>query len=319
MDINVEQEVGALVDEILEDYQKEKTIDQGDTVSQLDKEAIIEIVNKLQQIIFPGYFKNKKYKFYTQRNNLTMLLEDVLYHLNKQVLIVLEHLPEYAGKDHEELEQTAKEKCVSFLRRIPDVRAMIETDVQAAYDGDPAAYNTDEIIFSYPGLYAIMVNRIAHELHLLSIPLIPRIMTEHAHSLTGIDIHPGATLGKYFFIDHGTGIVIGETTVIGDNVKVYQGVTLGALSTKGGQKLKSKKRHPTIEDNVTIYSGASILGGETVIGKGAVIGGNAFITTSIPAGTRVSIKNQELSMDYGKGDGIKGMDIGQDDSWFYVI
>ncbi len=199
------------------------------------------------------------------------------------------------------------------------MRALIETDVQAAYDGDPAAYNTDEIIFSYPGLYAIMVNRIAHELYKLSVPLIPRIMTEHAHSLTGIDIHPGATIGKYFFIDHGTGIVVGETTVIGDNVKIYQGVTLGALSTKGGQKLKNKRRHPTIEDNVTIYSGASILGGDTVIGAGSVIGGNAFITASIPAGTRVSIKNQELSMDYINKGGIKGMEIGQDGSWFYVI
>ena len=289
-----------------------------DTVNQLDKEAIIGIVNKLQQIIFPGYFKNKKYKFYTQKNNLTMLLEDVLYHLNRQVVIVFEHMAEYENTEHGELEQIAGKKCMTFLRCIPKVRALIETDVQAAYDGDPAAYNTDEIIFSYPGLYAIMVNRIAHELYQLGIPLIPRMMTEHAHSLTGIDIHPGATIGKYFFIDHGTGIVVGETTVIGDNVKVYQGVTLGALSTKGGQKLKSKKRHPTIEDNVTIYSGASILGGETVIGAGAVIGGNAFITASIPAGTRVSIKNQELSMDYIKS-GVKGMEIGQDESWFYVI
>jgi serine O-acetyltransferase len=318
MDIDVEREVGGLVDEILCDYQSERTIDRGDTVNQLDKEAIIGIVNKLQQIIFPGYFKNKKYKFYTQKNNLTMLLEDVLYHLNRQVVIVFEHMAEYENTEHGELEQIAGKKCMTFLRCIPKVRALIETDVQAAYDGDPAAYNTDEIIFSYPGLYAIMVNRIAHELYQLGIPLIPRMMTEHAHSLTGIDIHPGATIGKYFFIDHGTGIVVGETTVIGDNVKVYQGVTLGALSTKGGQKLKSKKRHPTIEDNVTIYSGASILGGETVIGAGAVIGGNAFITASIPAGTRVSIKNQELSMDYIKS-GVKGMEIGQDESWFYVI
>ena len=318
MDIDVEREVGGLVDEILCDYQSERTIDRGDTVNQLDKEAIIGIVNKLQQIIFQGYFKNKKYKFYTQKNNLTMLLEDVLYHLNRQVVIVFEHMAEYENTEHGELEQIAGKKCMTFLRCIPKVRALIETDVQAAYDGDPAAYNTDEIIFSYPGLYAIMVNRIAHELYQLGIPLIPRMMTEHAHSLTGIDIHPGATIGKYFFIDHGTGIVVGETTVIGDNVKVYQGVTLGALSTKGGQKLKSKKRHPTIEDNVTIYSGASILGGETVIGAGAVIGGNAFITASIPAGTRVSIKNQELSMDYIKS-GVKGMEIGQDESWFYVI
>ena len=143
-------------------------------------------------------------------------------------------------------------------------------------------YSKDEIIFSYPGLYAIFVNRVAHELYLLGVPLIPRIMTEHAHSLTGIDINPGATIGKYFFIDHGTGIVVGETTVIGDNVKVYQGVTLGAASTRGGRSLNNKKRHPTIENNVTIYSGASILGGDTVIGEGAVIGGNCFITQSIP-------------------------------------
>jgi serine O-acetyltransferase len=192
------------------------------------------------------------------------------------------------------------------------IREYIETDLQAAYDGDPAAYSKDEIIFSYPGFYAIMINRLAHELYKLSVPIIPRIMTEYAHNLTGIDIHPGATLGKYFFIDHGTGIVIGETTVIGDNVKVYQGVTLGALSTRGGQKLKSVKRHPTIEDNVTIYSGASILGGETVIGKNAVIGSNAFITASVGEGTRVSIRNQELHFSHKS-------DIGQDASWFYTI
>ena len=145
-------------------------------------------------------------------------------------------------------------------------------------------------------MYAITVNRLAHELYLLNVPLIPRIMTEHAHSKTGIDIHPGATIGKYFFIDHGTGIVVGETTEIGEHVKIYQGVTLGALSTRGGQSLRNKKRHPTIEDYVTIYSGASILGGQTVIGNNVVIGGNAFITSSVEPGTRVSVKNQELEM-----------------------
>jgi serine O-acetyltransferase len=159
--------------------------------------------------------------------------------------------------------------------------------VQAAYDGDPAAYNKDEIIYSYPGLYAILVNRLAHELFLLGVPLIPRVMTEHAHSKTGIDIHPGATIGKYFFIDHGTGIVIGETTEIGDNVKIYQGVTLGALSTRGGQSLRNKKRHPTIEDNVTIYSNASVLGGDTVIGHDSIIGGSTFITESVPPESRI--------------------------------
>ncbi|HAV00917.1 MAG TPA: serine acetyltransferase, partial [Lachnospiraceae bacterium] len=157
------------------------------------------------------------------------------------------------------------------------------------------------IIYSYPGLYAVFVYRIAHELYDIGVPLIPRIMTEYAHSTTGIDIHPGARIGKHFFIDHGTGVVIGETTVIGENVKLYQGVTLGGLSTRGGQSLKGTKRHPTIKDNVTIYSGASILGGDTVIGRDAVIGGNSFITSSVPDGARVSIRDQELSIRYEAG------------------
>ena len=168
------------------------------------------------------------------------------------------------------------------------------SDLEAAFQGDPAAKYRDEIILSYPGMFAITVNRLAHELFLLEVPLIPRIMTEYAHSITGIDIHPGATIGKYFFIDHGTGVVVGETTVIGDRVKIYQGVTLGALSTRGGQKLRDVRRHPTIEDDVTIYSGASILGGETVVGKNSVIGSNVFITSSIPADTKVSMKDQDL-------------------------
>lgn len=316
MSENIEQEIGSLVDAILQDYRSDGAIDKVSTVSQLDKDGIIDILHKLQQIIFPGHFANRKYRMYTERNKLTMLLEDVLYHLSIQVAIVLEQLPKYAGVQKKEVEQEAHRICLAFLAKIPELRRLIELDVQAAYDGDPAAYNTDEIIFSYPGLYAIMVNRIAHELHLLSIPLIPRIMTEYAHGLTGIDIHPGATIGKYFFIDHGTGIVIGETTVIGDRVKIYQGVTLGALSTHGGQKLKNQRRHPTIEDDVTIYSGASILGGETVIGKGAVIGGNAFITSSIPAGARVTIKNQELSMNFESGSHkMHSMEIEQTDNW----
>ena len=168
-------------------------------------------------------------------------------------------------------------------------------DVQAAFDGDPAAKTKEEIIFCYPGLFAIFVYRMAHELYRLKVPFIPRIMSEYAHGHTGIDINPGAVIGEYFFIDHGTGIVIGETTEIGDHVKIYQGVTLGALSTRSGQLLRDVKRHPTIEDNVTIYSSASILGGETVLGKGSVIGGNAFITSSVAPGTRVSVSSPELT------------------------
>ena len=205
---------------------------------------------------------------------------------------------------------------MKFLRRLPEVRAFLDTDLQAALDGDPAATCYDEIIFAYPGLYAISVSRLAHELFLLGVPIVPRIMTEHAHSHTGIDIHPGATIGRYFFIDHGTGIVIGETTVIGEHVKVYQGVTLGALSTRGGQSLRGVKRHPNIEDNVTIYSGASILGGDTTIGRGAVIGGNAFITKSVGANTSVSVKNQELV--FNRKDGkVETVDLEQSDDILY--
>jgi serine O-acetyltransferase len=175
-----------------------------------------------------------------------------------------------------------------FLDQLPGVRDMIAADVQAAFDSDPAAQNTDETIFSYPGVFAITVQRLAHEFHKLGVPLLPRIMTEYAHGQTGIDIHPGAQLGRSFFIDHGTGVVIGETTVIGANVKVYQGVTLGALAPAFGQMLRGTKRHPTIEDNVTIYAGATILGGETTIGRGCVIGGNVFITSSVPPLNQVS-------------------------------
>ena len=190
----------------------------------------------------------------------------------------------------------AQEVGLAFLREIPRVRAMLQTDLQAAFDGDPAAGSMAEILFAYPGMFAVFVYRLAHVLYTLEVPMLPRMMTEHAHSLTGIDIHPGATIGEYFFIDHGTGVVIGETTVIGNRVKLYQGVTLGALSTRGGQKLRGKRRHPTIADDVTIYAGASVLGGETVIGQGSVIGSNVFITKSVPPCTTVTIKSQELHL-----------------------
>ena len=212
-----------------------------------------------------------------------------MYNLNKQIALVLRF-----QMGEEKAEEKAQEISLQFFRQIPAVRAVCQTDVEAFYDGDPAAYSTDEIIFCYPGLFAVTVYRLAHVLYTLGVPMLPRMMTEHAHSVTGIDINPGASIGNYFFIDHGTGIVVGETTVIGDHVKLYQGVTLGALTTRGGQSLRGKKRHPTIEDNVTIYAGASILGGETVIGRDCVIGSNVFITHSIPASTTVSVKSQEL-------------------------
>ena len=294
MENRMENEVSILVNTILEDYGNGRAIDHIDTFNQPSRDAIVDIIEKLRRIVFPGYFRDKVYKIYNIKNNLSVIIEDVIYNLNKQIAIALRYRENVKEDGAEQMEAKAQELTLAFLRTIPKVREFVDTDLQASFDGDPAAGSKEEIIFAYPGLYAITVYRLAHELYRLSVPLIPRIMTEHAHGLTGIDIHPGATIGKYFFIDHGTGIVIGETTVIGEHVKVYQGVTLGALSTKGGQKLRNKRRHPTIEDNVTIYSGASILGGETIIGKDAVIGGNAFITSSIASGTKVTVKSQEL-------------------------
>ena len=184
----------------------------------------------------------------------------------------------------------------TLFSKLPAIRDTLDTDVQAAYEGDPAATCREEVMLAYPAFEAISIFRIAHELYLMKVPMLPRMMTEYAHSLTGIDIHPGATVGPYFFIDHGTGVVIGETTVIGEHVKLYQGVTLGALSTRKGQQLSGKKRHPTIGDHVTIYANSTILGGETVIGCDSIIGGNSFITESVPAHTRVSIKSPELTL-----------------------
>lgn len=315
----LKSEIDGLLENILSDYEKGRDIDNINTFDHPQKEIVIEIVEKLRNIVFPGYFKNKTYRVYTVRNNTTMLLEDVLFNLIRQISIVLRYVPKYENADEKTISNEAEKLALNFLETIPKIREYADTDVQAAFNGDPAAFNKDEIIISYPGLFAVLVNRIAHELYLLNIPLIPRIMTEYAHSETGIDIHPGATIGKYFFIDHGTGIVIGETTIIGDNVKIYQGVTLGALSTRGGQTLKNKKRHPTIEDNVTIYSGASIFGGETVVGKNVVVGGNAFITKSIPEGAKVSIKNQELRYNYDAQNPVQRAELEQDDSWYYMI
>ncbi len=284
----IEEQIEGIVDGILLDYRNGRSIDKLDPFSHPDKEVVIDIITKLLRIVYPGYSRDKSYRMYNARHNLSMLIEDVMYNLNKQIAIALQ------GQT-EDPEGRAQEISIRFFRAIPGIRAVVQTDLEAFYDGDPAASSTDEIIFCYPGLFAVTVYRLAHVLYTMEVPLLPRIMTEHAHSVTGIDINPGATIGNYFFIDHGTGIVIGETTVIGDHVKLYQGVTLGALTTRGGQSLRGKRRHPTIEDNVTIYAGASILGGGTVIGRDCVIGSNVFITHSIPPCTTVSVKSQELS------------------------
>ena len=281
---SIEEKIEGVVDSILADYRCGRSIDRLDSFRHPDRDVVVDMIYKLRRIIYPGYSRDKDYRIYNARHNLSMLIEDVMYNLNKQLNLVLRS------------EEEAQRVSLAFFEAIPGIRAKIAMDVEAFYEGDPAAYSTDEIIYCYPGLFAITVYRLAHELYTLGVPMLPRIMTEHAHCVTGIDIHPGATIGDHFFIDHGTGIVIGETTVIGSRVKIYQGVTLGALTTRGGQSLRGQRRHPTICDRVTIYAGASILGGNTVIGRDCVIGSNVFITKSVPECTTVSVKSQELTL-----------------------
>ncbi|MDR1126856.1 MAG: serine acetyltransferase [Treponema sp.] len=306
--------IKGLVDMLVRSYDKHTDIIKVNTNNQLNKSIIIDILEKLRCLLFPGYFGKKNLNSDFVEYYVGDLLEDVIFNLTRQIAFAIQRWETFDPCKDGNFDK-AKELCFAFLEKLSIIREYLDADVDAAFDGDPAAESKDEIISSYPGLYAIMVSRLAHELYLLSVPLIPRIMTEHAHSLTGIDIHPGASIGRYFFIDHGTGIVIGETTTIGDHVKLYQGVTLGALSTRDGRLLKNAKRHPTIENHVTIYSGASILGGETVIKEGVVVGSNAFITSSVPEKTKVSIKNQELQY---KRD-HKSYQPTWEDNWYYTI
>ncbi len=294
MSWNDEKELSGLVGEILKSYDQYPLINNIGVKDRLNQSEIIGLLQEIRCLVFPGFFESRHLNSTSVPYHLGETLEDIQYRLQHQIVMAFHHGLDPIGECPAEPEKEAERISKEFLSGIPKIRSLLATDVQAAYDGDPAAFNTDETIFSYPGVFAISVNRIAHELHVLGVPMIPRMMTEYAHNLTGIDIHPGATIGTYFFIDHGTGVVVGETTEIGSGVKIYQGVTLGALSTRGGQSLRHKKRHPTLEDNVTVYSGASILGGETVIGEGAVIGSNVFITSSVPKGTKVSIKNPDL-------------------------
>jgi len=282
-----------VVDSIVHSVTAEPRMQHLNRVLLPKRDAIIESIKLLRQIVFPGYFGKQGL---TTENlpfrvgELVIELSDLLYEQVRCCLRYREQLPgsDSQGSQCEECDREAADTVAHFLSRVPAIREVLATDVQASFDGDPAAKSTDETIFCYPGLFAIFVQRVAHEFYQKQVPLLPRIMTEYAHSLTGIDIHPGARLGQGLLIDHGTGVVIGETTQIGNNVKIYQGVTLGALAPGFGQKLRGQKRHPTIEDDVTIYAGATILGGETVIGKGALIGGNVFITSSVPPLNQVS-------------------------------
>ena len=259
---------------LLQDYGTGRTIDTTVPVGRPTMAAAKELMEKLRILLFPGFYRGENYG--SLESYVSMLVSDIHFRL-EAILLPL------TGNDLQRCDQI----CTGLLRDIPRIRALLQQDLQAFLAGDPAATNEAEIIAAYPGFQAITVHRLANSLHRLGTPVLPRLLAEIAHSRTGIDIHPGATIGAAFFIDHGTGVVIGETTVIGTGVKIYQGVTLGALSTRGGQSLRGKKRHPTIEDEVTIYANASILGGDTIIGKGATIGGSAFVTRSVPAGATV--------------------------------
>lgn len=303
-----------IIDDILESYKEYEMTVRVNADNIVNKDIIIEVIQELRKILFPGFFDQNRVRSEYIKYLVGERIEFIQYHLRKQVARALGNADECDFCPRSGFASQAEEIVQEFLSRIPKLREYLITDVQAAFDGDPAAYSTDEIIFSYPGIHAITVYRIAHELVLLGVPQIPRIMTEYVHGLTGIDINPGAVIGKYFCIDHGTGIVIGETTEIGDHVKIYQGVTLGALSTKRGQLLKGEKRHPTIGNHVTIYSGTSVLGGETVIGDGVTIGGNAFIVNSISAGMKVNVKNPELQ--YSRDSRSEFI---QDGFWDWVI
>ncbi len=284
-----------------------RTYDELDSINHLDHcplpryEEIVSVIQDLVEIMYPGYRRREG----LHRGNVSFYVGDLIDRLHDRLTIQMGRALRHAAggsascSDETDYEALGQAKTLQFLDCLPQLRSLLATDVQAAYEGDPACTSLDEVIFSYPGLEAITVYRLAHLLYELDVPYIPRMMSEWAHNRTGIDIHPGATIGSYFFIDHGTGVVVGETCHIGNRVKLYQGVTLGALSfptDSDGNLVRGQKRHPTIEDNVVIYANATILGGRTVIGEGAVIGSNVWLTSSVEANTTVLLEKPKLKV-----------------------
>ena len=283
------EQLPRVVENIVESCHDKECFEHIDAELIPSRELVIEILTRLREILYPGYFNKEKIDETNLRYQMGQSVDVLFEMLSGQITRSLRHECLRYDQPCVECAQLGYEEALRFLESIPRIREVLATDVRAAYEGDPAAKSYDEIVFSYPGIFAITVYRIAHRLVEQQIPLLPRIMTEYAHSITGIDIHPGAEIGESFFVDHGTGVVIGETTVIGKNVRIYQSVTLGALSLPrdARERLRGKKRHPTIEDDVIIYAGATILGGETVIGACSIIGGNVWITESVPPDTKV--------------------------------
>ena len=289
-------EVPAIVDDLVASCSRGGCFDHVSTEPIPYREAIIDILHRLALVLYPGYFVRNRLDATNLEYYLGQQMIGLYEVLSEQVILSIRHDCIRQNQSCVHCEPLGHQLTLEFLRKIPEMRMMLARDIRAALEGDPAAKGYDEIIFSYPGIRAITIYRIAHELYHLHIPLMPRIMTEYAHGRTGIDIHPGAHIGESFFIDHGTGVVIGETCIIGNRVRIYQGVTLGAisLSQKEVKKLRSIKRHPSIEDDVIIYANATILGGDTVVGARSVIGGNVWLTHSIPPDTEVFIKKQDL-------------------------
>lgn len=295
-DIRLKESLPALTERIVETYEECGATHHLGHSPLPSYSEVVEILKDLREILFPGYGRRQNLHMGNVAYHVGDLIDSLHDRLTQQIARAMRH--DCKARDLEtDFEAEAQLSAVRTLELLPDLRRMLADDVQAAYEGDPAAKGLDEIVFCYPGLSAITVFRIAHELYKMGVPLIPRMMTEYAHGKTGIDIHPGATIGRRFFIDHGTGVVIGETTEIGEGVKIYQGVTLGALSfpkDDQGQIVRNAKRHPTIEDEVVIYANATILGGNTVVGHHSVVGSSAWITRSVAPYTTVTIENPRL-------------------------
>ncbi|MBV8779886.1 MAG: serine acetyltransferase, partial [Phycisphaerae bacterium] len=304
-----------VVEQLMRSIENDPRLSHLNRVILPSRDAIIESITKLRQIIFVGFFGAQGLTGENLQYRVGELVDELRETLFEQVRCCLRYRQQLPGEQTiggscEKCDAESRQIVAEFFQRLPAIRELLGADVQAAFDSDPAAQSTEETIFCYPGIFAITVQRLAHEFYKLRVPLLPRIMTEHAHSLTGIDIHPGAKLGRSFFIDHGTGVVIGETCEIGENVKLYQGVTLGALSPAFGQMLRDTKRHPTIENDVTIYANTTILGGETIIGHHSTIGGNVFLTSSVPPHNVVSAEPPKLQIrQRGKARGKDAMDF----------
>lgn len=289
---------------ICETYSDDKGINHIEQTNLPQHAEILDVLRDLLEILFPGYTGAHNFTKASLEYGIGSLVNGVFCKLNEQVTRSLQYYCRLRNCAHDHCGKRAQDVAIHLLREIPKIREQLKDDVMAAMAGDPAAYSQDEIVISYPGLKAIAIYRLAHVLYKLGVPFIPRVMTEHAHHETGIDIHPGATIGRSFFIDHGTGVVIGETATIGENVKIYQGVTLGALSfptDEHGNAIRGRKRHPSIEDNVTIYAGATILG-DVVIGHDSVIGGNVWLMSGIEPYTQVTIDKPKLSIKKRKSE-----------------